>query len=92
MKYRHGELESQVATRRLNRAVLTGIALGATYCNFTWKAAIWTIIGVIATVFIQAAMNAFFSPMGLPTLTGPFCVATWLFLFPNYQFLMPKSN
>lgn len=73
-------------------AVLTGIALGATYCNFTWKAAIWTIIGVIATVFIQAAMNAFFSPMGLPTLTGPFCVATWLFLFPNYQFLMPKSN
>ena len=27
------------------------------------------IFGTIATVFIQAAMNAFFAPMGLPTLT-----------------------
>lgn len=72
-------------------AVLTGIALGATYCNYSWKSAIWTIIGVIATVFIQAAMNAFFAPMGLPTLTGPFCVATWLFLFPAYSFFSPDQ-
>lgn len=72
-------------------AVLTAIALGATFCNNTWKAWIWAIIGIIVTVFIQAAMNAFFSPMGLPTLTGPFCVATWLFLFPKYSFLMPKQ-
>lgn len=67
-------------------AVLTGIALGATYCNRSWQTSIWTVLGVIMTVFIQAAMNAFFSPMGLPTLTGPFCVATWLFLFPKYKF------
>lgn len=73
-------------------AVLTGIALGATYCNnkpITW---IWTILGVIMTVFIQGAMNAFFAPMGLPTLTGPFCVATWMFLFPNYSFFRPESK
>lgn len=72
-------------------AVLTGIALGATFCNFTWKAAVWTVIGVFCTVFIQAAMNAFFAPMGLPTLTGPFCVATWIFLLPAYEFLQPKT-
>lgn len=73
-------------------AVLTGIALGATYCNNSWKTWIWTILGVIMTVFIQAAMNAFFSPMGLPTLTGPFCVATWMFLFPDYSFFKIKAK
>lgn len=71
-------------------AVLTGIALGATFCNNSWKTAIWTVLGVIITVFIQGAMNAFFSPLGLPTLTGPFCIATWLFLFPKYSFFMPQ--
>ena len=73
-------------------AVLTGIALGATFCNNSWKSAIWALIGIFITVFIQAAMNAFFAPMGLPTLTGPFCVATWLFLLPAYDFFQPKSN
>lgn len=72
-------------------AVLTGIALGSTFCNNSWRTVIWTIIGIIVTVFIQAAMNAFFAPMGLPTLTGPFCLATWIFLFPNYSFFRPKT-
>ena len=44
------------------------------------------------TVFIQAGMNAFFAPMGLPTLTGPFCVATWLFLFPKFSFFAPQGS
>lgn len=70
-------------------AVLTGVALGATFCNNSWKTWIWTLIGIVATVFIQAGMNAFFSPMGLPTLTGPFCLATWIFLMPDYSFFRP---
>ena len=73
-------------------AVLTGIALGATFCNFSWKSAIWCVLGIIATVFVQAAMNAFFSPMGLPTLTGPFCVTTWIFLFPGYKVFKPDPK
>lgn len=72
-------------------AVLTGIALGATFCNFSWKATIWTIIGVIATVFIQAGMNTLFAPCGFATLTAPFCIATWIFLIPGYSFLAPKK-
>lgn len=73
-------------------AVLTGIALGATFCNDSWKSTIWCLLGIVATVFVQAAMNAFFSPMGLPTLTGPFCVTTWIFLFPAYKAFAPKSE
>ncbi len=66
-------------------AVLTAIAIGATFCNTSWRTWIWAILGTVITVFIQAAMNVFFTPIGLPTLTGPFCVATWLFLFPNIE-------
>ena len=73
-------------------AVLTAIALGATFCNFSWRSAIWAILGTIVTVFIQAAMNAFFAPMGLPTLTGPFCIGTWLFLLPAYKFFQPDEK
>lgn len=73
-------------------AVLTGIALGATFCNSNnWKTWIWAILGIAATVFIQAGMNAAFAPIGLATLTGPFCIGTWLFLLPQYKMFQPKN-
>ena len=31
-------------------------------------------------------MDVMFKNWGIPTLTGPFCVATWLFLLPLYRF------
>ncbi len=65
--------------------VLTGIALGTTFYEVNWKSALWAAAGVVATVFIQAGMDALMLPWGLPTLTAPFCVATWLFLLPLYQ-------
>ena len=63
--------------------VLTGIALGTTFYKVNWRTFLWSLTGIIATVFIQAAMDTFFTPLGIPTLTGPFCVATWLFLLPH---------
>lgn len=72
-------------------AVLTGIALGSTFCRFTWKTALWSLAGIVATVFIQAAMNSFFEPLGLATLTGPFCIGTWLFLLPAYKWFEPTA-
>lgn len=65
--------------------VLTGIALGTTFYHVNWRTAIWSLLGIFATVFIQAGMDTFFSPLGIPTLTGPFCVATWLFLLPHLK-------
>lgn len=73
-------------------AVLTGIALGATFCRFNWKTAIWALLGIIVTVFIQAGMNSFMEPLGLATLTGPFCIGTWLMLIPAYKWFEPKNN
>lgn len=67
-------------------AVLTGIALGATFCRSNdWRTWIWALLGIVATVFIQAGMNAAFAPIGIATLTAPFCIATWLFLLPAYK-------
>lgn len=50
------------------------------------RSAVWTVAAIVATVFIQAAMDVMLTPWGLPALTGPFCVATWLFLLPLYKF------
>lgn len=66
--------------------VLTGIAVGCTFYKPSWRSALWAIAAIIATVFIQAGMDALVSPLGIPTLTGPFCVATWLFMLPQFNF------
>lgn len=63
--------------------VLTGIALGTTFYQVNVRTTVWALFGIFATVFIQAGMDVLFEPVGLPTLTGPFCLATWLFLWPH---------
>lgn len=66
-------------------ATLTGIAIGMTFYKPNWKSAIWALIAIVTTVFIQAAMNAILVPYGIPSLTAPFCIATWLFLLPQFK-------
>ncbi len=66
--------------------VLTAIALGMTFYKVNRLSAVWAVVGIIATVFVQAAMNVYFTPLGLPALTGPFCITTWLFLLPLFKF------
>lgn len=73
-------------------AVLTGIALGMTFYQVNIKTAIWSIVGIIATVFVQAGMNAMLLPYGIPSLTAPFCITTWLFLLPLFKFNVSEKN
>ncbi|RKS87428.1 urea transporter [Orbus hercynius] len=72
-------------------AVLTAIALGSTFNKPTLRVALYTVIGVIFTVFVQGALDVALVPIGIPTLTMPFVLATWLFLVPN-QDLMPDER
>jgi urea transporter len=37
-------------------------------------------------VVVQVAMNVAFTPLGIPTLTAPFVLASWLFLLPRQHF------
>lgn len=71
--------------------VLTGIALGVTFYTVNWRSAIWSLLGIVVTVFVQAGMDVLVGPLGIPTLTGPFCVATWLFLLPHIPFERMKE-
>lgn len=65
--------------------VLTAIALGCTFYKPNMRSALWCVVGTTVTVFVQAGMDALMLPYGIPTLTGPFCVATWLFLLPRLK-------
>lgn len=67
-------------------AVLTAIALATVFYKPNPRSAVWAILGILVTLFIQAGMNVLLEPVGLATLTGPFCVTTWLFLLPRIQF------
>ncbi len=65
--------------------VLTGIAVGCTFYNVNWRTTIYAILAVVTTVYIQAAMDTIAVPWGLPTLTAPFCITTWLFMLPQLK-------
>lgn len=67
-------------------AVLTAIALGSAFNKPTWPVLIYTIIGVVFTVVTQGALNTLLEPLGIPTLTMPFVLVTWLFLIPKKLF------
>ena len=72
-------------------AVLTAIALGSTFNKPSRRVLIYTLIGVIFTVFVQGALNTLLAPVGIPTLTMPFVLASWLFLVPNKD-VMPHHR
>jgi urea transporter len=46
----------------------------------------YAVAGAIFTVFAQAALDVALRPLGIPTLTAPFVLATWLFLLPRRSF------
>jgi urea transporter len=66
--------------------VLTAIALGAVFYKPGARVALYALVGTIFTVVVQGAMNVALTPFGIPTLTGPFVVASWLFLLPRQHF------
>lgn len=62
---------------------LTAIALGAVFYRPSLGTTLWALLGTLATLFVQGATNIFLEPLGLPALTAPFCLTTWLFLLPR---------
>ncbi len=67
-------------------AVLTAIALGSVFYKPSWRSAAWTVCGITLTLLVQAAVDVNLSAWGLPSLTAPFCIATWLCLLPRFRF------
>ena len=71
--------------------VLTGIALGSIFYHPSWRSALWCLVGVVVTLLMQAALNTLLAPIGLPSFTAPFCLATWIFLLPMLD-LEPREQ
>jgi urea transporter len=73
-------------------AVLTAIALGCTFYRPGLRSALWTVLGILVTVVLQGALDVWLAPWGLPALTAPFCLATWLFLWPLYRWDQTEAD
>lgn len=65
--------------------LLTAIALATVFHRPTIRSACWAFVGIVATVFVQAAVSVALAPVGVVSLTAPFCVVTWLFLLPRLR-------
>jgi urea transporter len=63
--------------------VLTAIAVGTVFNTPGLRTTLYALFGTVFTVIVQGAMSVGLTPFGLPTLTGPFVLATWLFLLAN---------
>jgi urea transporter len=66
--------------------VLTAIALGAVFYKPSPRVAVYALVGTVFTVVVQGAMNVVVAPFGIPTLTAPFVLVSWLFLLPRQHF------
>ena len=67
-------------------AVLTGIALGGVFLVLNWRSTIYALIGTIFSAIVFAAIAVALSPIGMPALTAPFVLTTWVFLLPTSGF------
>ena len=66
--------------------VLTAIALGTVFYRPSARVVAYAALGTVFTVIVQGAMNVAFTPLGIPALTAPFVLASWLFLLPKQHF------
>ncbi len=61
--------------------VLTMMAIGWVFLKPTGKSAALAVLAGMMTVVCQAGLASFLTPIGLPTLTFPFVLVMWMFLF-----------
>jgi urea transporter, Yersinia type len=67
-------------------AVLTAVVVGAVAHRPGVLVTAYTLFGIALTLLVQMAMTTALTPVGIPVLTGPFNVATWLLLLPDRHF------
>jgi urea transporter len=67
-------------------AVLCAIAIGGLFFVLTWRSAIYALLAAAFSVIAFAAIAVLLSPIGMPALTAPFVLTTWLFLWPKDSF------
>lgn len=67
-------------------AVLCSIAVGGVFYVIGWKSGIYALLCALVGTVVMASLTTFLSPFGIPALTAPFVLTTWLFLLPRAAF------
>ena len=67
-------------------AVLTAIALGSVFLKSNLITLVYTIFGTVMATVTFAAISAAFEPIGMPAMTLPFVVVTWVFILASVNF------
>ncbi|MCC7340536.1 MAG: urea transporter, partial [Bryobacterales bacterium] len=75
-------------------SVLVAIALGGVFFAPGRATAAYAFLALIATPVVTAAISAAMQPFGLPGLTLPFVLVTWVFLWaaPVFAKLRPQGT
>lgn len=60
---------------------LTALALGSVFLSDHWKNHIISILATILTTLLFVGISKLFLPLGLPVMTLPFVLVTWVFIF-----------
>lgn len=67
-------------------SVLVAIALGSSFFVVNMTAVAFGTLAVVVTAVVFAAMSAALQPLGMPALTAPFVVVTWVALLASPWF------
>lgn len=67
-------------------AVLAAIAIAGIFYVFSWKSALYAVVCALVATVVMGSITTFMSPLGMPALTAPFVLTTWLFLLPKAGF------
>jgi urea transporter len=67
-------------------SVLVAIAFGSAFFVLGSGSIIYALLATIATAFVFAAVSSALEPLGVPALTLPFVLVTWLFLLASSTF------
>lgn len=73
-------------------SVLVGIALAGVFLAPTRSALAYALFAAFVTPFVVAAVAAVLEPHGMPTLTLPFVIVTWVFLLASRMFPRVRSS
>ncbi len=61
-------------------AVLTAVALGTVFLRMDALAWVYTLTATVVSTLLFATLSAALQPLGMPAMTAPFVLATWVFL------------
>ena len=61
-------------------AVLTAVALGGHFLKPSLNSLVLTVLGAVITTVAFAAISGAFEPVGMPAMTLPFVLVTWVFV------------